>query len=97
MKKAAKKAAKKKPSRKAVKWNSPFYGFENEGWFASFHCYTKYIQVAFFRGAALKPTPPGQSKHKDVRYLDVRADEPLDEGQFVKWMKQASKRPGMRM
>ena len=81
---------------KAVKWNSPFYGVDAEGWFLSFHCYTNYIKVAFFRGASLRPLPPGESKQPNVRYLDVRAQE-LDEAQFVDWVKQASKLPGERM
>ena len=81
---------------KAIKWNSPFYGIEGNGWFLSFHCYTNYIKVAFFRGASLRPRPPGASKQKEVRYLDVR-DEELDEAQFVDWVKQASKLPGERM
>lgn len=81
---------------KAVKWNSPFYGVEGQGWFLNFHCYTSYIKVAFFRGASLRPLPPGESKQRDVRYLDVRKDE-LDEAQFVDWVKQASKLPGERM
>jgi hypothetical protein len=81
---------------KAVKWNSPFYGIEGNGWFLSFHCYTNYIKVAFFRGASLRPRPPGASKQQEVRYLDVR-DEELDEAQFVDWVKQASKLPGERM
>lgn len=82
--------------RKAVKWNSPFYGVEDGVWFLSFHCYAKYIKVAFFRGASLNPVPPGPSKHKQVRYLDVREGE-LDEVQFTAWVKQASKLPGVRM
>jgi hypothetical protein len=81
---------------KAVKWNSPFYGIENNAWFLSFHCYTNYIKVAFYRGASLRPRPPGASKQPEVRYLDVRAEE-LDEVQFVDWVKQASKLPGERM
>lgn len=81
---------------KAVKWNSPFYGVETQSWFLSFHCYTNYIKVAFFRGASLHPLPPGKSKQKWVRYLDVRQDE-LDEAQFVDWLEQASKLPGERM
>jgi hypothetical protein len=81
---------------KAVKWNSPFYGIEGNGWFLSFHCYTNYIKVAFFRGTSLRPRPPGASRQPDVRYLDVR-DEELDEAQFVDWVKQASKLPGVRM
>ena len=79
--------------QKAVKWNSPFYGLEGQGWFASLHCFTNYVKVTFFRGASLKPLPPGESKHKDVRYLDVREGE-LDEAQFAKWVKQASRLPG---
>ncbi len=79
---------------KAVKWNSPFYGFEGEGWFVSFHCFTKYIKVTFFRGSSLRPIPLGKSKHKDVRYVDIFEDEGLNEDQFVKWIKQASKLPG---
>ena len=81
---------------KAVKWNSPFYGIEGNGWFLSFHCYTNYIKVTFFRGTSLRPRPPGESKHPEVRYLDVRDGE-LDEAQFVDWVKQASKLPGERM
>jgi hypothetical protein len=82
--------------RKAVKWNSPFYGAE-EGWFLSFHCFTKYVKVAFFRGVALRPPPPGESKHKEVRYLDLYEDEPLDEAQFTAWVKQASRLPGEKL
>ena len=82
---------------KAVKWNSPLYGFEGEGWFLSFHCFTKYVKVAFFRGASLRPVPPGESKQKDVRYLDIHEDDTLDEKQFAAWVKQASKLPGERM
>lgn len=81
---------------KAVKWNTPFYGFENEGWFVGFHCFTKYIKVTFFRGTSLRPVPPGASKHKEVRYLDIYEGQ-LDEAQFVSWVKQASKLPGERM
>ena len=84
--------------RKAVKWNSPFYGIEGRGgWFLSFHCFTKYIKVAFFRGASLRPVPPGESKQKDVRYLDIHEDDQLDEAQFADWVKQASQLPGERM
>lgn len=82
--------------RKAVKWNSPFYGVEEGSWFLSFHCFTNYIKVAFFRGASLKPVPPGVSKHKQVRYLDLYEDA-LDEKQFVAWVKQAAKLPGEKM
>ena len=82
---------------KAVKWNSPFYGVEDQGWFLSFHCFTKYVKVAFFRGASLRPLPPGESKQKDVRYLDIHEDDTLDEHQFAAWVKQASQLPGERM
>ena len=82
---------------KAVKWNSPFYGMEGEGWFLSFHCFTKYIKVAFFRGMSLDPVPPGQSKSKDTRYLDIHEDDEFDEAQFTDWVKQASRLPGERM
>jgi hypothetical protein len=82
---------------KAVKWNSPLYGIENESWFLSFHCFTKYIKIAFFRGSSLHPVPPGASKQKEVRYLDLREDDELDEALFTVWVKQASKLPGVRM
>src|ERR671918_772035 len=80
--------------RKAVKWNSPFYGIDGEGWFLNFHCFTKYVKVAFFRGTSLRPLPPGESKHKEVRYLDIHEDDQLDEAQLAAWVKQASKLPG---
>jgi hypothetical protein len=85
--------------RKAVKWNSPFYGIEGPGqdWFLSFHCFTKYVKVAFFRGTSLRPVPPGASKHKHVRYLDIHEHDELDEAQLARWVKQASKLPGERM
>ena len=86
-----------KDVRKAVKWNSPFYGMEGKGWFLSFHCFTKYIKVAFFRGSSLRPVPPGESKHKAVRYLDIPEGGPLDEARFAVWVKQASQLPGERM
>ena len=83
--------------RKAVKWNSPLYGIEDHVWFLGVHVFTKYIKVAFFRGAALRPVPPGASKQKDVRYLDIHEDDQLDEAQLAAWVKQASKLPGERM
>jgi len=82
---------------KAVKWNSPFYGVEDQVWFLSYHCFAKYVKVAFFRGASLFPLPPGASKQKDVRYLDIHEDEELDEAQLAAWVKQASLLPGERM
>jgi hypothetical protein len=81
---------------KAVKWNSPFYGLEDEGWFLSFHCFTKYVKVTWFRGTSLQPVPPGASKTPDTRYLDIHEDE-LDEDQFVAWVEQASRLPGERL
>jgi hypothetical protein len=80
--------------RKAVKWNSPFYGVEGQGWFLSFHTYTRYVKVAFFRGTSLRPVPPGESKHEEVRYLDIHEDDPLDEALFATWIQQASTLPG---
>lgn len=82
---------------KAVKWNSPLYGIEGQGWFLGIHCYTHYVKVAFFRGARLRPPPPGPSKSADTRYLDIREDEPLDEVRFVEWVRQASRLPGERI
>jgi hypothetical protein len=81
---------------KAVKWNSPFYGVEEGVWFLSFHVFAKYIKVAFFRGAQLRPVPPGTSKQKDVRYLDIYEDG-FDDAQFADWVKQASALPGEKM
>jgi len=81
---------------KAVKWNSPFYGIEGQGWFLSFHCFDKYIKVGFFRGTSLRPLPPGESKQKEVRYLDLHEDDQFDEAQFADWVKQASQLPGVR-
>jgi len=79
---------------KAVKWNSPFYGVEGQGWFLSFHCFTKYIKVTFFNGTALRPVPPGESKHPTVRYLDIREDDHLNERRLATWIKQAASMPG---
>jgi hypothetical protein len=82
--------------RKAVKWNSPFYGVEGEGWFLSFHVFARYVKVTFFRGTALRPVPSGKSKHEEVRYLDIHEGQ-LDEAQFADWVKQASLLPGERL
>jgi hypothetical protein len=82
---------------KAVKWNSPFYGFEGEGWFLSFHCFAKYIKVAFFRGLSLRPVPPVESKSQDTRYFHIREGDEIDEARFADWVKQASRLPGERM
>ena len=80
--------------RKAVKWNSPFYGVEGQGWFLSFHVFARYVKVSFFQGAALRPVPPGVSKQRDVRYLDIHEGDTLDEAQFASWVKQAAALPG---
>lgn len=82
---------------KAVKWNSPFYGVEDGTWFLSFHCMTKYIKVAFFRGAALDPVPPVASKQDNVRYVHIREGEAWDEARFADWVAQASRLPGEKM
>jgi hypothetical protein len=80
--------------RKAVKWNSPFYGVEGQGWFLSFRVFTNYVKVAFFRGTSLRPVPPGESRHKEVRYLDIHRDEKLDEARLATWIRQAAVLPG---
>ncbi len=79
---------------KAVKWNSPFYGVEGQGWFLGLHTFTRYVKVAFFRGASLRPVPPGASKDKDTRYVDIHAVDELDEAQLASWIKQAAALPG---
>ena len=78
--------------RKAVKWNSPFYGIEGQGWFVSFHVFTHYIKLTFFRGSSLQPVPPGGSG-KDARWIDIHEDD-LNEGQMATWVKQAAALPG---
>jgi len=80
--------------QKAVKWNSPLYGIEGQGWFLGLHTFTRYIKLAFFRGTSLRPPPPGASKGKDTRYLDIREGDALDEAQLGKWLKQAAALPG---
>ncbi|HYD43689.1 MAG TPA: DUF1801 domain-containing protein [Phenylobacterium sp.] len=82
--------------RKAVKWNSPFYGVEDDLWFLSLHCFAHYVKVTFFRGSSLDPAPPGKSKYEEVRYLDIREGE-FDEAQFADWVKQAARLPGEKM
>ncbi|MBZ4422463.1 DUF1801 domain-containing protein [Myxococcus sp. RHSTA-1-4] len=79
---------------KAVKWNSPFYGVEGQGWFLAFHCFAKYVKVTFFHGTSLRPVPPGESKQKDTRYLDIHEDDTLDEELVASWIRQASELPG---
>jgi hypothetical protein len=80
--------------RKAVRYNSPFYGVDDQGWFLGFHCLTEYVKVGFFRGKLLRPLPPGESKQRDVRYLDIREDDEIDEEQLVSWIRQAAALPG---
>jgi hypothetical protein len=80
--------------RKAVKWNSPFYGIEGRGWFVQFYVFTRYVKVTFFRGTSLLPVPPGPSKHKEVRYFDIHEDDEWDEEQMASWVKQAAALPG---
>lgn len=80
--------------RKAVRWNTPFYGIEGQGWFLGFHCLTKCVKVAFFRGASLRPPPPGASKDPNVRYLDIREDDPFDDDRMADWIRQAAALPG---
>lgn len=81
---------------KAVKWNTPFYGVEGEGFFLGFHCFNKYVKVTFFRGTSLKPLPPGESKQPDVRYLDLHETDEIDEKLLASWIKQAAKLPGWK-
>lgn len=80
--------------RKAVRWNTPFYGIEGQGWFLGFHCITKYVKVAFFRGTSLRPVPPVESKQKEVRYFHIHEDDQLDEQLVASWIRQASELPG---
>jgi hypothetical protein len=82
--------------KKAVKWNSPFYGLKDDVWFTSFHVFAKYVKVTFFQGASLKPPPAGKSKYERVRYYDIREGQ-LDEAQFRDWIKQSVKLPGEKM
>ena len=80
--------------RKAVRWNSPFYGTEEQGWFLNLHCLTNYVKVAFFRGTSLRPVPPVASKLEGTRYLHIHEDDRLDEALVASWIKQASELPG---
>lgn len=80
--------------RKAVKWNSPFYGVEGNGWFIALHTFARFLRVTFFVGRSLRPLPPGPSKDPQARYLDLHEDDALDKAQFAKWLKQAAAKPG---
>ncbi len=82
---------------KAVKWNSPFYGIEGDGWFLSYHCFAKYIKLTFFRGTSLDPVPPVASKTPETRYFHIHEGEALDEALLASWIEQASRLPGERM
>lgn len=83
--------------RTMVKWNTPFYGMPDDGWFLGHHCLTKYVKVAFLRGSALRPEPPVGSKQPDARYLHVHEGDDIDEQQFIDWVRQASRLPGERL
>lgn len=80
--------------RKAVRWNSPFYGIEDRGWFLSFHCFTKYVKVTLLNGASLRPVPPVASKHEQVRYFHIHENDEPVEDLLVNWLEQASALPG---
>jgi hypothetical protein len=83
--------------RKAVKWNSPFYGIDDDGWFLSYHCFDKYVKLTFFRGTSLDPVPPEPSKTADTRYFHIREDDAIDEKLLTSWIRQASALPGERL
>lgn len=80
--------------RKAVRWNSPFYGVDGQGWFLSYHCFTKYIKLTFLNGAELQPLPPVESKHERVRYFHIHEEDRFDEERLADWITQASQLPG---
>ena len=79
--------------RKAVRWNSPWYGVEGQGWFLSYHVFTRYVKVTFLNGASLSPVPPGSGKDPDARWIDIYEDK-LDPEQMAEWVGQASALPG---
>ena len=79
--------------RKAVRWNSPFYGIEGQGWFANYHVFTRYVKVTFLNGASLRPVPPGSGKDPDARWIDIHEGE-LDEEQMAAWFRQSAALPG---
>jgi hypothetical protein len=82
---------------KAVKYNGPLYGIEGQGWFMGFYCFTSYVKLTFFRGRSLRPLPPIESKHVEVRYFNIYEDDALDEQQLADWIEQASKLPGEKL
>ena len=77
-----------------MRWNTPFYGIEGQGWFLGFHCFTKYIKVTFLRGASLRPVPPVASKHEEVRYFHIHEDDQIDDEELAKWILQSAELPG---
>lgn len=79
---------------RAVRWNSPFYGIEGNGWFLSLHCFTKYVKITWLNGSELDPNPPGTSKQQRVRYLDIRQHDEIDDDQIRQWLRQAVTIPG---
>src|SRR5690606_34388508 len=83
--------------RKCVKWNQPFYGTDGETWLLAFRCFTKYVQISFLKGSSLDPVPPKASKHEEVRYLDIREDDELDEAQLRSWFAQSAELPGAKL
>jgi len=84
-------------ARKAVRWNSPFYGIEGKGWFVSYHCFARYVKVTFFRGDSLSPVPPVESKQDEVRYFHIHEDDEFDEGLMAAWIRQAADLPGEKL
>lgn len=80
--------------KKAVRWNTPFYGVEGQGWFLAYHCFDRYVKVTFMRGTSITPNPPVKSKVEGVRYFHIHQDEEIDEDQLASWIQQASKLPG---
>lgn len=80
--------------RKAVRWNTPFYGIEGRGWFFAYNCLTKYVKITFFMGTSLDPIPPVESKQDNVRYFHIFEDDELDEAQLTSWIRQAAALPG---
>ena len=80
--------------RKAVRWNTPFYGIEGSGWFLSYHCFDRYIKVTFHNGSSLRPLPPETSKYEHIRYFHIHEEDPIDDEVLGNWIRQASKLPG---
>lgn len=80
--------------RKGVRWNQPMYGVEDQGWFVSFRCFTRYVKVTFFKGSQLEPPPPVTFKDTDARAFHIEDDDELDEAQVLEWMRQAAAIPG---